>query len=83
MIKNRIKKIKIPKLKRIPQLMLTIGLPFITLIFTYILLFIIKTPQSERAWIGYTVYTMLENAVMCFVLIFCGALLIDMAMKEE
>ena len=76
-------KIKIPTLKRLPSLILKIGLPIMTLVFTYILLFILNTPQNERAWIIYTGYTMLESAVMSFTLIFCGALFVDMVIKEE
>jgi|GEM_PF-6054296 len=75
--------IKIPKMKRLPTLILRIGMPLITFVFTYILLFILNTPNDERAWISYTAYTMLESAVMSFTLIFCGALVADMAIKEE
>lgn len=75
-------KIKITPLKRIPSLMLQIGLPLIAFIFSYILFYILKTPENEKAWTFYVVCSMLEYAFMSMTLIICGTLLTDMALKE-
>ena len=77
-----INKIKITPLKRIPSLMLQIGLPLIAFVFSYILFYILKTPENEKAWTFYVVCSMLEYAFMSTTLIICGTLLTDMVLKE-
>ena len=71
-----------PSPKKLPSLIVRIGMPLITLVFIYILHTVINTPENEKAWLYTQVYTMLEYAVMSFTLIFCAPFFTDMALKD-
>ena len=79
-MKNRI---KITPLSRISSLIIKIGMPIIAVVFIYILQLLLNTPENEKAWLYANAYTMLEYAVMSFTLVFCGALVTDMALKHK
>ncbi len=72
-------KFKITPIKKLPQLILMIGLPLMAAVFSYILYYLLSTPVNERAGEFYTVCTMLEYAYMSLTLLICGALVVDMA----
>ncbi len=75
-------KIKLKPLSLFSSYILKIGLPIISTVFLYIMYFLLDTPNNERAYTVYTVYSMIEYATMSFTLIFCGALVTDLAIKS-
>lgn len=77
------KNFKKPSPKKLPSLMLKIGMPLITLVFIYILHTAISTPENEKAWLTYRVYAMLEYAIMSFTILFCAPFFTDMALKDK
>ncbi len=80
MMKN---KIKIQPLSKLSSAVLKFGLPLISVVFLYILFFILETPENKRAWVVSSTITMLEYAIMSFTIIICGALIIDAAVKNQ
>ncbi len=76
-------KIKITPLSHVSSLIIKIGMPIIAVVFVYILQLLLNTPENEKAWLYANAYTMLEYAVMSFTLVFCGALVADMALKRK
>lgn len=80
MMKN---KIKIQPLSKLSSTVLKVGLPLISVVFLYILFFILETPENKRAWVVSSTITMLEYAIMSFTIIICGALIIDAAVKNQ
>ena len=76
-------KIKICQPSKLSGLILKFGLPLISLVFIYILQLLLNTPENEKAWLYANAYAMLEYAVMSFVLVFCGAVIIDIAAKNS
>lgn len=73
----------ITPLSKISSLIFKIGLPLITLVFLYILKILIEAPVNERAWLLVSAPEMIEYAMMSYALIFCGALLADVAVKYD
>ncbi len=76
-------KIKISPFSPLAASIIKIGLPIISLIFMYILIYLIGIPENKRAWVVSSTYAMLEYAVMSFTLIVCGALIADTAVKNN
>lgn len=80
MMKN---KIIISPLSKLSAIILKVGLPIMTLVFLYILFFILETPINKRAWVVSSTYAMLEYAIMSFTIIICGSLIVDAAVKNQ
>lgn len=77
------KKLKIRPLSRLSAAILHIGMPFMVFIFAYIIVFLLKTPANQRAWICYEAHSMLEHAIMSLTLIFAGAFIADISQKRD
>ncbi|MBR5322113.1 MAG: hypothetical protein IKU48_01010 [Clostridia bacterium] len=78
-----INKIKNFKLSKLSLTFFKICSAFIVLVFLYILFSLINISENEKAWLYANAYTMLEYAVMSFTLVFCGSVIIDIALKEK
>ena len=77
------KTINIPSLSRLATYILKIGLPLISLVFVYIFLLLSTAPNGDKMLLYSNGYIMLEEAVMSFTLIFCGAFLADIVAKNN
>ena len=71
-----------PKLSKPASLILKIGLPVVSSVFAYILIYTFNCPTNERAWVIGSIYAMLEYALMSFLVLFCGALIFDIIFKK-
>ena len=76
-------KFKISPLSKLSAAILKTGLPLISIVFLYILFYLLETPENKRAWVVCETIAMLEYAVMSFTLIICGSLIIDAAVKKQ
>lgn len=74
--------IGIPPLSKTAFCILKIGLPAISCVFLYILLFTLNCPANERAWVIGSIYAMLDYALMSFLVLFCGSLIVDIIVKN-
>ena len=77
---NKIKKLTLSK---VSLTFFKISSAFMVVVFLYILFSLLNTPENEKAWLYANAYTMLEYAVMSFTLVFCGSVIIDIALKEK
>ena len=78
-----INKIKKFTLSKVSLNFFKISAPFMVFVFLYILFSLLNAPENEKAWLYANAYTMLEYAVMSFTLVFCGSLIIDIALKDK
>ncbi len=78
-----INKIKNLTLSKVSLNFFKISSAVMVFVFLYILFLLLKTPENEKAWLYANAYTMLEYAVMSFTLVFCGSLIIDIALKDN
>jgi len=77
------KRIKITGLTKPALFAARHGLPFIVFTFAYILAKLLIVPQNERAWTAFTACSMLESAMMCLTMLFCGVIFIDILAKHN
>ena len=76
-------KIKITPLSKLSLMILKVGMPLISVVFFYILYELLSASANEMGWEFVRAVSMLEYALMSFVIIFCGALLVDCAEKYD
>ena len=77
------KRIHIPEISPIASHIIKTGLPLITAFFLYILFTLLNAPADRSAWLTQESYSVIECALMSFTVIFCGAVVIDIADKQN
>ena len=77
------KKLKFPTLSKVSMNILKIGLAPVALTFIYIAFSRASQSAYDAARLYPLFYELIEHALMSFAIVICGALLFDIASREE